>query len=323
MKEREEIFKVHTRNLVLCKDVDLGSLARQTPGFSGADIANACNEAALIAARKDKQCIGMDDFIDAIDKIVGGLEKKHKIINPEEKKRVAYHEAGHATVSWMVKHGQPLIKVSIVPRGKSLGAAWYLPDERNLVTLSQFEDEICSLLGGRAAEEVIFGEVSSGAMNDLERATKRAYSMIAFLGMSDKLPNLSYFDSSGQVDYTFQKPYSEKTAEIIDEEVKRIVSEQYERAKKILKENLEKFSQLAELLLTKEVIFTDDVERILGKREFDKDKEEIIREVLNIKNKREQEENKDAQVEKNETKETSDVNTENKSEQNSEKNDEV
>ena len=292
LREREEIFKVHTRKLALCTDVDLSSLARQTPGFSGADIANACNEAALIAARKDKNCIGMDDFVDAIDKIVGGLEKKHKIINPDEKKRVAYHEAGHATVSWMVKHGQPLIKVSIVPRGKSLGAAWYVPDERNLVTLSQFQDEICSLLGGRAAEEVIFGEVSSGAMNDLERATKRAYSMIAFLGMSEKLPNLSYFDSTGQVDYTFQKPYSEKTAEIIDEEVKRIVNEQYARAKKILQDNLEKFTQLAELLLKKEVIFTDDVERILGKREFDEEKEQVIREVLNIKKKREEQNTK-------------------------------
>ena len=288
LHEREEIFKVHTRTLKLCGDVDLSSLAKQTPGFSGADIANACNEAALIAARKDKNCIGMDDFIDAIDKIVGGLEKKHKLISPEEKKRVAYHEAGHATVSWLIEHGQPLIKVSIVPRGKSLGAAWYLPEERNLVTLRQFQDEICSLLGGRAAEEVIFNEVSSGAMNDLERATKRAYSMVAFLGMSDKLPNLSFFDSSGQVDYTFQKPYSEKTAEIIDEEVKRIVNEQYKRAKKILLDNLDKFKQLAELLYKKEVIFTDDVEKILGKRPFDKDQEEVIREVITVKKKQEQ-----------------------------------
>ncbi len=278
--ERAEIFKVHTRNLRLCGDIDLMSLAKQTPGFSGADIANACNEAALIAARKDRDCIGMDDFIDAIDKIVGGLEKKSKIISPEEKRRVAFHEAGHATVSWMIKYGQPLIKVSIVPRGRSLGAAWYLPDERQLFTESQFKDEICSLLGGRAAEEVIFGEISSGAMNDLERATKRAYSMVAFLGMSKKLPNLSYFDSSGQADYTFQRPYSEKTAEIIDQEVKQIVNEQYERAKKILMEHEEKFRQLAELLLKKEVIFTDDVERILGKRPFSDEQKEVIDNVV-------------------------------------------
>ncbi len=293
LKEREEIFKVHTRTLKLCPDVDLSSLAKQTPGFSGADIANACNEAALIAARKDKNCIGMDDFIDAIDKIVGGLEKKHKLISQEEKKRVAYHEAGHATVSWLIEYGQPLIKVSIVPRGKSLGAAWYLPEERNLVTLRQFQDEICSLLGGRAAEEVIFNEVSSGAMNDLERATKRAYSMVAFLGMSEKLPNLSFFDSSGQVDYTFQKPYSEKTAEIIDDEVKRIVNEQYKRAKQILLDNMEKFKQLAELLYKKEVIFTDDVEKILGKRPFDKEKEEVIREVISVKKKQQEQQQSD------------------------------
>ncbi len=288
LKEREEIFKVHTRNLKLCSDIDLSSLAKQTPGFSGADIANACNEAALIAARKDKDCIGMDDFIDAIDKIVGGLEKKNKLINPEEKKRVAYHEAGHATVSWMLEHGQPLIKVSIVPRGKSLGAAWYLPDERQLITEQQFKDEICSLLGGRAAEEVIFGEISSGAMNDLERATKRAYSMVAFLGMSKKLPNVSFYDSTGQADYTFQKPYSEKTAEIIDEEVKEIVNEQYERAKAILKEHLDNFKQLAETLLKKEVIFTDDVEKILGPRPFKPEHEEVIREVITVKKKTEQ-----------------------------------
>ncbi len=283
--ERAEIFKVHTRNLRLCRDIDFMSLSKQTPGFSGADIANACNEAALIAARKNKDCIDMDDFIDAIDKIVGGLEKKSKIISPEEKRRVAFHEAGHATVSWMIKYGQPLIKVSIVPRGRSLGAAWYLPDERSLFTESQFKDEICSLLGGRAAEEIIFGEVSSGAMNDLERATKRAYSMVAFLGMSKKLPNLSFFDSSGQADYTFQKPYSEKTAEIIDQEVKQIVNEQYERAKKILMENEEKFRQLAELLRQKEVIFTDDVERILGKRPFSQEQKEVIEHIITHKKK--------------------------------------
>ncbi len=285
--ERAEIFKVHTRNLKLCKDIDLMSLAKQTPGFSGADIANTCNEAALIAARKNKDCIAMEDFIDAIDKIVGGLEKKSKIISPEEKKRVAYHEAGHATVSWMIKYGQPLIKVSIVPRGKSLGAAWYMPDERQLFTESQFKDEICSLLGGRAAEEVIFGEISSGAMNDLERATKRAYSMVAFLGMSKKLPNLSFFDSSGQTDYTFQKPYSEKTAEVIDQEVKQIIAEQYERAKKILLDNQEKFSRLAEELLKNEVIFTDDVERILGPRPFAPEQKEVIENIISVKKKSE------------------------------------
>ncbi len=278
--ERAEIFKVHTRNLRLCTDINLMSLSKQTPGFSGADIANVCNEAALIAARKSGDCIGMDDFIAAIDRIVGGLEKKSKIISPDEKRRVAFHEAGHATVSWLTKYGQPLIKVSIVPRGRSLGAAWYMPDERELFTESQFKDEICSLMGGRAAEEVIFGEISSGAMNDLERATKRAYSMVAFLGMSKKLPNLSYFDSSGQSDYTFQKPYSEKTSEIIDQEVKKIVNEQYERAKNILIENEERFRELAQLLLQKEVIFTDDVERILGKRPFGNEQEDVIEDII-------------------------------------------
>ena len=287
LNERAEIFKVHTANLRLCENIDLLSLAKQTPGFSGADIANVSNEAALIAARKNKDCIGMSDFIDAIDKIVGGLEKKSKIINPEEKRRIAHHEAGHATVSWMIKYGQPLIKVSIVPRGRSLGAAWYLPEERDLFTETQFNDEICSLLGGRAAEEIIFGEVSSGAMNDLERATKRAYSMVAYLGMSKKIPNLSFYDSTGQADYTFQKPYSEKTAEIIDQEVKQIINEQYIRAKKILLDNEQKFRQLAELLLKKEVIFTDDVESVLGPRPFKTEQKEVVEELLRHKKKEE------------------------------------
>jgi len=285
IKEREQIFKVHTRNLKLDPNIDLNFLARQTPGFSGADIANVCNEAALIAARKNKTQIEVDDFVDAIDKIVGGLEKKNKLIHKEEKKRVAYHEAGHATVSWMLEHAQPLIKVSIVPRGRALGAAWYLPNERQLVTESQFNDEICAILGGRAAELFTFHEISSGALDDLEKATKRAYSMVAYFGMSEKLPNLSFYDSTGQGEYSFQKPYSEKTAEVIDDEVKRIINEQFERAISILRENKDKFVELAELLLKKEVIFTDDVEKILGKRKFEDEHEQLLKEVVEVRKK--------------------------------------
>lgn len=267
LKEREEIFAVHTRNLKLHPSVDLSLLAKQTPGFSGADIANACNEAALIAARKNKENIDMEDFHDAIDKIIGGLEKRSKVIKPEEKKRIAYHECGHATVSWFLKHAQPLIKVSIVPRGKSLGAAWYLPEERQLTTKEQFYDEICSILGGRAAEEIFFGDVSSGALNDLERVTKQAYAMIVYFGMSKNLPNISFYDSSGQ-EYIFTKPYSEFTAQLIDQEVKEIINEQYERAKQVILSNKENFINLANTLLEKEVIFTEDVEKILGPRPF-------------------------------------------------------
>ncbi len=297
LRERKEIFKVHIRNLKLAGDIDLDLLAKQTPGFSGADIANVCNEAALIAARKNKEAIDMEDFHDAIDKIVGGLEKKHKIIKPDEKKRIAYHEAGHATVSWMLKYAQPLIKVSIIPRGRSLGAAWYMPEERQLSTKEQLFDEICALLGGRAAEEIIFSNVSSGALNDLERATKQAFAMVAFFGMSEKIGNISFFDSTGQRDYTFQKPYSEKTSEIIDEEVKKIVETQYARAKEIIFANKEKFVKLAEKLLEKEILYTDDVEEILGKREFSDDVKDVIEGIkqLKKKDKKKDEENQENQ----------------------------
>ena len=275
IKEREEIFKVHTKGLKLHANIDLNILSKQTPGFSGADIANVCNEAALIAARKNKENIDMNDFHDAIDKIIGGLEKKSKVIKPEEKKRIAYHESGHATVSWMLKHAQPLIKVTIVPRGKSLGAAWYLPEERQLTTKEQFLDEICATLGGRAAEEVMIGNISSGALNDLERVTKQVYSMIVYFGMSEILPNVSFYDSSGQ-EYVFTKPYSEKTAEMIDNEVKIIIEKQYYRAKNILIKHKEQFLKLSNRLLEKEVIFTEDVEEILGKREFSTEITEIL-----------------------------------------------
>jgi len=283
IKEREEIFKVHTKGLKMHPSIDINMLSKQTPGFSGADIANVCNEAALIAARKNKENIDMEDFHDAIDKIIGGLEKKSKVIKPEEKKRIAFHESGHATVSWMLKHAQPLIKVTIVPRGKSLGAAWYLPEERQLTTKEQFLDEICATLGGRAAEEVIIGNISSGALNDLERVTKQAYSMIVYFGMSDVLPNVSFYDSSGQ-EYVFTKPYSEKTAETIDIEVKKIIDQQYIRAKQILINNKENFLKLANRLIEKEVIFTEDVEEILGKREFSEETKEVIESFKNIIN---------------------------------------
>jgi cell division protease FtsH len=266
LKERLEIFKVHMRPLKLANDIDVEFLAKQTPGFSGADIANVCNEAALIAARKNKTSIEKQDFLDAIDRIIGGLEKRNKIISKLEKKTIAYHEAGHATVSWLLEHANPLVKVTIIPRGKALGAAWYLPEERQITTTEQLYDEMCATLGGRAAEEVIFGKVSTGALNDLERVTKQAYAMVAYFGMSPKIGNISYYDSSGQSEFTFSKPYSEKTAELIDEEAKKIVEAQYQRAKEILRENKEGLDQLAQRLLEKEVIFSEDLERIFGKR---------------------------------------------------------
>ena len=275
LSEREAIFKVHTKDLKTANDINHNLLAKQTPGFSGADIANVCNEAALIAARGNKEIISHTDFHNAIDKIIGGLEKKSKVIKPEEKKRIAFHEAGHATVSWMLKYAQPLIKVTIVPRGKALGAAWYLPEERQITIKEQFHDEICATLGGRAAEELLLGNISSGALNDLEKVSKQAYSMIAFYGMSDKLSNVSYYDSSGQ-EYTFTKPYSDKTAEVIDEEVKEIIAIQYKRAKAIITENIVKFNELAKRLYEKEVIYTDDVEEILGKRDFSEEAQEVI-----------------------------------------------
>ena len=266
LKEREEIFKVHLRNLKLADDFDLEFLAKHTPGFSGADIANVCNEAALTAARKDKQAIDRQDFLDAVDRIIGGLERKSKIITPEEKKSIAHHEAGHATVSWLLPHANPLFKVTIVPRGQALGAAWYLPEERQLVTKDQLIDEMCSLIGGRVAEEIVTGQPSTGALNDLERLTKMAYGMVTYYGMSEKLGNISFYDSTGARAYDLSKPYSEKTAELIDKEVKELVEMIHNRTETILKENFEGFSQLAAILLEKEVIFADDLERIFGPR---------------------------------------------------------
>lgn len=266
LNERKEIFKVHMRPLKLNKSVDEKFLAKQTPGFSGADIANVCNESALIAARNGHKDITRQDFMDAIDRIIGGLEKKNKIISPNEKKVVAHHEAGHASVSWLVEYAHPLVKVTIVPRGKSLGAAWYLPEERQITTYAQMFDEITATLGGRAAEQVIFNEISTGALNDLEKATKQAYAMVVYYGLSKKLGNISYFDSTGQQEYSFNKPFSEKTNEVIDAEIKKILEEAYQRAVKILTENKEGLKQLAAKLLENEVIFGEDLEHVFGKR---------------------------------------------------------
>jgi ATP-dependent metalloprotease FtsH len=273
LNERREIFNVHLKPLKLDPKIDQEFLAKQTPGFSGADIANVCNESALIAARKKKDIIEKQDFLDAIDRIIGGLEKKNKIISVEEKKTIAYHEAGHATISWLLEHAHPLVKVTIVPRGKALGAAWYLPEERSITTKEQMLDEMCSTLGGRAAEEITFGKVSTGAQNDLEKVTKQAIAMVSIFGMSDKVGNVSYYDSSGQSDYSFSKPYSEKTAELIDQEVKTLIENSYERAKQVLRDNEEGHNKLAELLLEREVIFSEDLEEIFGKRNFGKETE--------------------------------------------------
>lgn len=275
--ERKEIFKVHMKNLTFDETIDLDLLSRQTPGFSGADIANICNEAALIAARYDKVKVGKQDFLDAVDRIVGGLEKKNKIVTEEEKKSIAYHEAGHATVSWKLKYANPLIKVTIVPRGQALGAAWYLPEERQLTNREHILDDMCALLGGRAAEVVFFNTPSTGAINDLERATKQAYAMVAYYGMSDKLSNISYYDSTGNSNYGFSKPYSDETAEVIDAEAKRIVGEQFERAKKILIDNQDGHNALAEKLIENEVIFTDDVRAILGERPWASRSDELLK----------------------------------------------
>jgi ATP-dependent metalloprotease FtsH len=269
LKEREAIFKVHLRPIKLEKDFDVVFLSKQTPGFSGADIANVCNESALIAARKDKTVVEKQDFLDAIDRIVGGLEKKNKIISMGEKKTIAYHEAGHATVSWMLEHASPLVKVTIIPRGRALGAAWYLPEERQLTTREQILDEMAYALGGRAAEKLIFGKISTGALSDLEKITKQAYAMVSYFGMSEKVGNISFYDSSGQGEFGFTKPYSEKTSELIDQEVKGIIEESYVRAIDVLKDNLKGLTVLAELLLEKEVIFSEDLERIFGKRKAD------------------------------------------------------
>ena len=272
--EREAIFKVHLRPIKLEKNFDIAFMAKQTPGFSGADIANVCNEAALIAARKNKNVVEKQDFLDAVDRIVGGLERKTKIISAVEKKTIAYHEAGHATVSWLLEHASPLLKVTIIPRGRALGAAWYLPEERQLTTREQILDEMAYALGGRASEELVFGKISTGALSDLEKITKQAYAMVSFFGMSEKVGNISFYDSSGQSDFGFTKPYSEKTAELIDQEVNLIIAESYVRAKEVLKNNMKGLTELAELLLDKEVIFGEDLERIFGKRKADILKEE-------------------------------------------------
>ncbi len=275
LNDRKEIFKVHLRPIKIDESIDVDFLARQTPGFSGADIANVCNEAALIAARNKKKFVQKDDFMSAVDRIVGGLEKKNKIITQDEKKTIAIHEAGHATLSWFLEHANPLVKVTIVPRGKALGAAWYLPEERQITTKEQMLDEMCALLGGRAAEEVFIGEISSGAMNDLERVTKQAYAMITYMGMSEKLANLSYYDSSGQ-EYQFSKPYSDETAKLIDSEVKAMIAKQYERAKQILTDKKDGHNELAKILLKREIIYATDLEEIFGKRLWKSRSEEIL-----------------------------------------------
>ena len=276
VRERKEIFEVHLRPLKKAKDLDLDFLSKQTPGFSGADIANVCNEAALIAARNGKKEVDKQDFLDAVDRIIGGLEKKNKIITPAEKRAVAFHEAGHATISWMLEHAAPLVKVTIVPRGRSLGAAWYLPEERLIVHPEQMLDEMCAALGGRAAEKVIFDKISTGALSDLEKVTKQARAMVTVYGLSDKIGNLTYYDSSGQNEYGFTKPYSERTAELIDKEISDLIEKQYTRAIKLLEENKDKLTELANVLLEKEVIFKDNLEKIFGKRDFDKPETEVV-----------------------------------------------
>ena len=273
LNERREIFKVHLKPLKVIKTLDIDFLAKQTPGFSGADIANVCNEAALIAARKNKKSVGKQDFLDAVDRIIGGLEKKNKIITDEEKKTIAFHEAGHALVSWLLEFAAPLVKVTIVPRGQSLGAAWYLPEERMIVRTEQMLDEMCATLGGRAAEKVIFDKISTGALSDLEKVTRQARAIVSVYGLNDTLGNITYYDSSGQTDYNFTKPYSEETAQVIDKEISSLIESQYERACAIIEKNKAKLTTLAERLLEKEVIFKDDLVKILGDRPFEKKKE--------------------------------------------------
>ena len=282
LNERKQIFQVHLKPIKTAETLDIDFLAKQTPGFSGADIANVCNEAALIAARKGKTAVSKQEFLDAVDRIVGGLEKKSKILTPEERKAIAFHEAGHATVSWLLEYAAPLVKVTIVPRGQSLGAAWYLPEERQIVRTEQILDEMCAALGGRAAEKVIFDKISTGALSDLEKVTKQARAMVTIYGLNDKIGNLTYYDSA-QSDYGFTKPYSEKTAHLIDEEISKIVEAQYARAIAILTENKEKLTQLANLLLEREVIFRDDLENIFGKRTF-KEEEELDKIAAEHKN---------------------------------------
>ena len=286
--DRKAIFNVHLSKLKLADDIDVDFLSRQTPGFSGADIANVCNEAALIAARRNKTRVDKEDFLSAVDRIIGGLEKKNKIFTRDEKWAVAVHEAGHATISWMLQYADPLVKVTIVPRGMALGAAWYLPEERQLITKENLLDKMCSLLGGRAAEELVLGTIGTGAVNDLERSTKQAYAMVAYYGMSDKLTNLCYYDS--QADYSFTKPYSEETAKVIDDEVKALINNQYERAKQVLRENAEGHRKLAEILFEREVIFADDVEKIFGKRKWESRSDELMRENESDKEEKKEEE---------------------------------
>ena len=285
VRERKEIFKVHLKPLKTTKTLDIEFLSKQTPGFSGADIANVCNEAALIAARKNKKSVGKQDFLDAVDRIIGGLEKKNKIITQEEKKTIAFHEAGHAMVSWLLEFAAPLVKVTIVPRGQSLGAAWYLPEERMIVRTEQMLDEMCATLGGRAAEKVIFDKISTGALSDLEKVTRQAKAMVTVYGLNEEIGNVTYYDSSGQNDYNFSKPYSEETAQVIDKEISKIIEIQYKRACKLVKDNQEKLTALANRLLEKEVIFKDDLVKILGERPFDKTKKEetAIEEKTTIK----------------------------------------
>ena len=273
VRERKEIFEVHLRPIKKDDDLDTDFLSKQTPGFSGADIANVCNEAALIAARNGKKSVGRQDFLDAVDRIVGGLEKKNKIMTMDEKRAIAFHEAGHATVSWMLEHAAPLVKVTIVPRGQSLGAAWYLPEERLIIHPEQMLDEMCAALGGRAAEKVIFNRISTGALSDLEKVTKQARAMVTIYGLNDKIGNLTYYDSSGQSEYNFSKPYSEKTAELIDKEISALIESQYQRAVKLLEENKDKLTELANVLLEKEVIFKDNLQKIFGDRPFEKPEE--------------------------------------------------
>ncbi|MCM0666586.1 MULTISPECIES: ATP-dependent zinc metalloprotease FtsH [Flavobacterium] len=276
IRERAEIFKVHLAPIKKVEGLDLDFLAKQTPGFSGADIANVCNEAALIAARNNKAAVDRQDFLDAVDRIIGGLEKKNKIITPDEKRAIAIHEAGHATVSWMLEHAAPLIKVTIVPRGQSLGAAWYLPEERQIVRTDQMLDEMCATMGGRAAEKVTFDRISTGALSDLEKVTRQARAMVTIYGLNDKIGNVTYYDSTGQNEYNFSKPYSDETAKIIDKEISELIEGQYQRAIQILEENKDKLNQLADILIEKEVIFKDDLENIFGKRTFDKNLEEVV-----------------------------------------------
>ncbi|MEL1244192.1 ATP-dependent zinc metalloprotease FtsH [Flavobacterium sp. DGU11] len=279
IRERREIFEVHLKPLKKSEDLDTEFLAKQTPGFSGADIANVCNEAALIAARNDKKAVDKQDFLDAVDRIVGGLEKKNKIISPEEKRAIAIHEAGHATVSWMLEHAAPLVKVTIVPRGQSLGAAWYLPEERLIVRPEQMLDEMCATMGGRAAEKVTFDKISTGALSDLEKVTKQARAMVTIYGLNEKLGNVTYYDSSGQSEYNFSKPYSEDTAQVIDKEISTLIEAQYQRAIAILEENKDKLTRLADILIEREVIFKDDLEEIFGKRPYDKPGHETVTEA--------------------------------------------